>query len=297
MLLFQNVILPGFLVPALAALLGLAGARALARHRTSEPAGGALPLGLAFLAAYVAISGWPRWMPVEATQRLFFFIALATLLAAPLRRLHSGTRLAAMFAFATPAAALLLQGQIQHRWTVVQSAIWVLGLGALGVVFAAAWSQSTRTDTGSDRAVPRTTWHDALLLPTLVGCAALALGLTGSALLGQMMGALAVGCVVVGIAEFLSGRFWAPADALVWQLGVGGLLLLGFFYSELGAIPALLLAVSLVLLGGHHHGSPIPRKLLILLPALIAAAIIVYGVATAPPDPYAGYGDYGSGGL
>lgn len=288
MLIFKSVILPGVIVPALASAFALVGIRMLRRKSDSnQPIGGALPLGLAFLAAYVAISGWPRWMPVEATQRLFFFIALATLLATPLRRLGDGVRLAAMFAFATPATALLLQGQIQHRWSIVQSVIWVLFLGALGVVLAAAWSQSTRIDRSLD---PPRVWHDALLPPALVGCAALALGLTGSALLGQLMGALAVGCAIVGVAELAWRAVWAPSDGLLWQLGVGGLLLLGFFYSELGTLPAILLVVSLILLGAHQRGSSVPRKLLILLPALVAVALIAYGVITAPPDPYAGYG-------
>lgn len=294
MLILKSVILPSVIVPAIAAVIGLATARLLARRATTQIAlGGALPLGFAFLAAYVAISGWPRWMPVEATQRLFYFVAVAALLAAPLNRLGPNARLAATFAFATPATALLLQSQIQYRWTVTQSVIWVLGLGALGVILAAALAQSTRVErveANAPEGAPVGVWHDSLLHSVLAGCAAVALGLSGSALLGQLMGAIAVGCLVVGIAGFVSRAQWKPSDGLVWLLAVGGLLLLGFFYSELGALPAVLLALSLTLLGGHHPGSSLPRKLLILLPALIAVAGIGYEVFTAPPDPYAGYG-------
>lgn len=298
MLILESVILPGVVVPAAAALIGLLTARMLLGRGAARPGGpgGALPLGLAFLAAYVAISGWPRWLPVEATQRLFYFVAIAALLAAPLARLGRGVRLAAMFAFATPATALLLQGQIQHRWSIAQSVLWVAGLGALGVVLAAAWAQSTIRPFQTSHPTT-TTWHDALLRPALIGCAALALGLSGSALLGQLMGAVAVGALVIGVAEWFSRPIWLPSDALVWQLAVGGLVMLGFFYSELGALPAILLVLSLILLAAQHQGSAPPRKLLILLPALVAAGLIVYGVATAPPDPYAGYGDYGASGL
>ena len=291
MLILQNVVLPGMIVPAIAALLGLLVGRLLHRGDAAAGTGGALPLGLSFVAAYVAIAGWPRWMPVEATQRLFFFIVLAALLSAPLRRLNSGARLAAVFVLATPATALLLQAQIQHRWSGAQSAVWILALGALSVVLAAAWTQATQVAVSSRDTGPHpSVWHDAVLHAALIGSAALALGLTGSAFLGQMMGAVAIGCLVVGIAQCLGNKVWHPADGLVWLLSAGGLVLLGFFYSELGGLPAILLTASLVLLAGHHPGSSVPRKMLILLPALVAAALAVYGVVTAPPDPYAGYG-------
>ena len=76
-MLIKSFLLPGVVVPTLCAAVALAASAWWGRSgRSSALSGGSLAVGAAFLSAYVAITGWPRFPPVESTQRLFFWVAV-----------------------------------------------------------------------------------------------------------------------------------------------------------------------------------------------------------------------------
>ncbi len=284
-MLFDNIVLPSVVIPMIAALVALVLCGLLRRwqqRRASgsvvRPQGGAAALALAFASALVAMNGWPRMPPVEATQRLFVFVLLALALSYFVRKLSDGKQLATTFVLALPVLAFLLESQIEHRWSTLASVIWILSLAAVGVLLAWGWSTSivrASVETAPKGSDPL--WA-AAIRPTLLGLAALCLGLSGSALLGQLMGALAAATATVEAWQLLKKeQVWLKADALVWTVASGGLIANTFFYAELAPIPAALLVLGFTLLARNRSGAPALFRLACLLPILVAAGLVIQG--------------------
>ncbi len=318
-MLLRSLLLPGVLVPGgfalLASLVALALARSAGDHLASPQAlrrvPGTLPIAAAFAAAYVAVSGWPRFPPVEATQRLFFVVvALALVIALwSLRRdAHRLGRILTPISL-TIALLLMLESQLRHVWQGPEGPFWILGLVLFGwlVVLATARhltaASTLRALEPGESATPEPNgfwrgWRDAVMRLALIGGTAIAIGLTGSARLAQITGAIAVGALVHEfIVRLLGQRPWRASDSLVLALPVFGLLVAAHFYSALSALPAALLGLAWVLLFATGHPGRqgafgwrafIPLAALALALALAAAEFR----AKAEDDPYAGYEDY-----
>jgi hypothetical protein len=280
-MLFRNLLLPGVVVPAVVAAVGVLLA-AWARRRPAPLAAGPA-VAAAFLGAFVAMTGWPRWLPVEASQRLFFLVALAALLGLAWAwiRPAATTWIVRAVAVGVP-LVLLLKTPLEYTWSTAQAALWLTGLLAAGLALLRALE--ARFD--PDRSAP--SLLAAAVLPALLGGTAVVLGLSASARLAQLAGALAVAVVVVEVvAKLLGRRPWIRGDALPVAVGVLGLLLIGYFYAQLEPLPALLLLAAYLLLA--LPGDAWWRRLVPLLPLIVALGLVIATEMQEEEDPY---GDY-----
>jgi len=278
--LFRNLLLPTLLVPTIGACLMLL----VLRGERAERLKGAAAAALAFLSGFVALTGWPRWLPVEATQRLFFLVALAgaaAWLGDPERKRWIGWITRGLLAAALP--IWILRALIQHSWSAFESAAWTVGLVVVGLVLHGSWSTSLSTE--GDRGD-----HVAgLVRLALLGGLAATLGLSGSARLAQLTGALTCGVGVVEVgSRVLRRRPWHGGAALALATAVLGLLMIGRFYADLQPWPAILLVLAFILLGVPTGGRP-RLRLLALVPAVLALGLAVHATLNQPEDPYADY--------
>ncbi len=283
----QHILLPGVLLPSLAALLLLLLGRTLRRG----DAGAGLAVAGAFLTAFVGITNWPSWPPIDSTQRLFYLVILAALASLAASLLRQGrapwlVRIALMGLLLT----LILKSKIQHAWTKPQTALYLLPMLLLGLLLVEAWARALDSKTRADSGKGATEDRAGRLLPAMVrlailGGTAFALGLSGSARLGQLAGALACGATVVeALALLRHWRPWRQSDGLVVAVPLYGLLLIGYFYAELShwAMGFLLLA-SLAL--WIPHDSKL-RSLAPLLPLAVALSFVIYALVNKEEDPY-----------
>jgi|GEM_PF-1916433 len=282
-MLFRTLILPGVLLPALFAALAYGFSTSLARRSRATSGAGALALAAAFLTTFVALTGWPRWPPVEATQRLFFVVALAALIVWGFA-LRGRARLPWLLHAGLVALVLglVLESQIENRWSVLQSIGWLVALLVLAMVVDWALVISFRGDGIRDGLL------GILVRLAVVGGSAGVLGLSQSARLAQIAGGLACGMTVVEIAGWFERRRpWQPADAAVLNSALVGLLLAGYFYAGLTPLTAGLVLLAFLLLA-----LPQERwwaRLAPLLPLALALGIVVAAFLTEEDDPY---GDY-----
>ncbi len=191
---------------------------------------------------------------------------------------------------------LLLQSQVVHRWNTMTSALWLLGLLVLGLVFDAAFGRGLRTALEN-----RPTWRFDDLVASgvpmaLVGGSAVALGLAASARLAQLAGAIACAMLTVEvIGRMLGRRPWRPGDQTALSLTVFGLLIISFFYAQLDVLPALLLVAAFLLLALPAHS--VWTRLLPLLPFAIALGILIAAALGKEEDPYDYYGSLNAPGV
>jgi hypothetical protein len=290
--LFRSVLLPTLVAPlatASAALLVLTLGLA---ERIGDRGRAATTAAVGFLAGSVALTGWPRWPPVEAMQRLFFVVALAAALAWFIDTGRRTLSLAVLRGVLTALQlVLLLQAPMQHSWSRGESAAWLAGLFLLGLGMHWSWGSSlAREGDRPDRLA------GVVRILLLCGIAAL-LGMSGSARLAQLAGALTCGAGVVEVGSRVLGRRpWSGGAALVLVTAALGLLLAGYFYAELATWPAILAVLSCLLLGVPLGRSPASR-LLALAPLALAVGLAAHTLANEPEDPYArlfAAGDYGA---
>jgi hypothetical protein len=285
----ENLLLPGVVIPGASAAAALwLTSLADRRGRPSSAVGGALAVGVAFLSAFVAMTGWPRFPPVESTQRLFYLVALATAVGFVLGWLRQqkapwwvrGAVVGLLL-------SLMLRAPLEHTWARGEAVLWLAALFALGLGFTWAFEASCRPAGGRSDLVA------AAVRLALLGAAAVLLGLSGTARLAQLMGALACGVLVLELlARRLGRRPWLPADAMVPATAAFGLLLGGYFYASLEPWPAILLALAFVLLGvGVDRAAG--WRCLPLVPLALAVALVVSAFLAREEDPYDYYGCLG----
>lgn len=282
---FRSFLLPGVIVPMVCAAAAAAAAGWWRRQATpASLGGGAIGVGAAFVSAYVAISGWPRFPPVESTQRLFYWIALLSILAFAWGRFK---QVASPWPIRGAAVAVMLWGilraPIQNSWSFAEVGLWLGGLLAAGLAMDRALERSLAVTSG------RAALEAAAVRLAVLGGSAVLLGLSGTARLAQLMGAVACGVFVVEVLAWrLRRRAWLAGDAIVLVTVFLGLLLGGYFYAELGALPAALLICSVLLLGlGSRPGT---LRWLPLVPLLVATALVAWSFLHQEDDPYDYYG-------
>ena len=281
-MLFRQILIPSALLPLIVAL-AVAGIGTLVwRKKPDEPGRGntlaGLALAAAFVGSFLAMTGLPRWFPVEASQRLFFLMCLAGIWSVAAVSLE---RRAAILAGHTLLWALALTGLLEtplrHSWDTTQAAAWLSGLAALTALLSWSWARHFEHEE-----------HDvvkAVLRIAVLSGIALALGLSGTARMAQLCGALAAGAFAVeALGRWRGTNLWRPQHAIVPALGTTGLLLIGHFYAELAALPAGLLLLSIALFG--LRSDRWPGKLLPLLPLSAALALVVSAFLDQPEDPY-----------
>lgn len=218
-MLFKSFVLPGVLVPAAAAALAYLAVAWIRKNESSSRGGASLALAAAFLSAFVAMTGWPRLPPVGSTEWLFFLVVLAGIVG-----LEAGWRGRDRLPWVVRGVLLgfllatMLQSKLTNAWSPLESALWLVGLFAAGM--ALAWALDAHLRLDGERGDLRL----ALVRLALLGGTALVLGLSGSARLAQLAGALACGVFVVEVlARVLKRRPWLGGDAAVVSTAVSGL--------------------------------------------------------------------------
>ena len=314
-MLFQNILLPGVIVPIGVAILGGLVALFLGRMLRFDlrrPVGASLAVAGGFVAGYASLTGVPQWPPVSSTEKLPVVVALVGLFAAaavPWSQRRRATSFApeeeapralprVLFAVLCAATtAYLLQNLISNSWTALRSGLWigaaaVVGWLAFGTLHA-AFAPPFETGPGEHRSlgatavgiVARLVWGSLL-----AGC--LALG--SSAILAQYVGAAVAAIGVVEVAGVvLERRFWHPLDVLPLGLIVLALPLAGHHFADLTLWPALLVLVSILALGPRRSGAV--RQLPAIAFLIAALGLLAWAKAQEPADPYGDYYDeYGA---
>lgn len=248
-----GVALP-LIVSSAALLFGYRRSRAGAAHRHGRW-GAPLALGGGFFAGYIGIRGFPRFPPAEATEHLAYFALAAFVLGLieSARRTPWWLRWPLRAAVCVPLVLVMTRASRQHDWTAVQAAAWVVGLTlAILVAWASAASQAAR--------FPGAT--SPLILLIAAAGSSVALLLTGSLLLAQLALALTVTLFVSALAAWrrpsrLESRVESSSlpptlipsggGVSVALILLAGLLMNGYFYSELPAFATLTLFTAPVL--------------------------------------------------
>jgi hypothetical protein len=248
--------------------------------------GGALAVGGGYLAGHAALVGGPPVPPKERVDWLWCLTAAAVLvctvagLVAPRDWLRWGLR-----APLGGAVLVLLLLPFLKTWGRGETTVWLAGLGAAGLVL---WA-------GLDAVAARGPGIGAPLLLVLLALgSSLVLLLSGSAVYGQLGLAL-----TAALAGSLVAACWAPSllppRGLATVVGVllSGLWLLGYFYAEVPAVSAALLAAALPA-AALVQVRPVRKRLrpwqavllgvLVLLVPVTAAVVTAY--SASPPDPY-----------
>lgn len=269
MFLFQQF-LPGLLVAALlsGALLGIS-----AWGWKGNAWGAAAALGAGYIGGHVMVAGWPHLPPSEATQWLVWF-AVITPLAAVLDAALRPRAQVRGWLWAIGCAgllALLLLPKFHHEWTVPRGLLWVAGLSA-GVVLLSWCLEQVEQRQASPMTLP-------LLLTIIAAGTSAALILSGSMLLSHFAGGLAAALGAIFAFTFLPPRMRLPGRGLVPVAAVllVGLWSSGYFYAELPAASALLLAlapaIGLFMSRGNRDS--------VLIQAVTASALVLVAVLIA----------------
>jgi hypothetical protein len=237
--------------------------------------------GLGYACGHLMATGWTGFPPVDTTNWLPYF-ALAAALLGVIHETSSPpawVRLLAFALFSAGAMALLLIPKLQREWTFGQGLLWIgclaVGTVALGVVCD-----------GLCRYPPTPVATPVFLLIPCAG-AAVALMLSGSILLGQLAAVLAAaifGSVIPGLRHLTIGEGIAPVFATL----LSALLVSGYFFAELPAPSALLLAVAPAL--ALVRTGKLPVLWAVAVRAGLVAAVIVIALIAAflasPPLEY-----------
>jgi hypothetical protein len=200
---------------------------------------GAVAIGAGYVAGHVLAAGWPSFPPRSATHWLFWFAVIGVIVAVAdtLVRPKETVRLITWAIISTIACRLILQPKFSYAWGAAEGWLWVFAI-ALGVVALTCCLDL----------IERRPFGPATLFSvTTVLCAGtcIALMLSGSLLLGQLaciLSAIAATCFLLIIA--VTVLFHPSGAAAPLSLVCAGLWLSGFFYAELPASSALLLALA-----------------------------------------------------
>lgn len=237
-----DAVLYGVLLPSLLAAAVLTGAvrgrTGEARERAAEIA---LPLAaaLGFIAAWTGINGVPPWPPVIAAQWIPFAAlgaaaASATLAAFMKPETGAPAHAGAGAAILAAGVYLTVKPLLDNSWE--GPSRWMLpaatfGLSALYVILARTVSMREGDATGLSA------------FAATSGAGAAAFGLSGSAMLAQLSGALATVCGTLCLLLLKggpkSGSFALPAGLVAAMVAANA-----YFYSELPVPAALILAAS-----------------------------------------------------
>ena len=271
-----------------------------------------LAIGLAYLAGHLEITGWVTFPPADTTNWLPYFAFATAVLAAlfspaslfpegrasarPGReesppsetearrgrvsdgvlKLPAWARVLIFAVVSAGALRLLLKPKFQYGWSLGEGWLWVVCL-AFALVLSAVILDALGRRPATAVEMP------AFLLITCAGTFG-ALMLSGSILLGQfaaVLGAAVFGSLVFTARKVALGRGIVP----VFSLLLGALLVSGYFFAELPAASAVLLAFASVL-ALVPIGTPSKllsfavRTALVALPILVA---LVLAFRSSPP--------------
>ncbi len=283
------IITPALVPAAIAFVCLLVSWRAWRRRSLAAEGhwGGAAALALGFLSAYLILVSWPQMPPKKAMDWMPYLVLIAGV--AGVTQRYWGKRWYARFSLNLLLGALfagvLLRSYLQNTWDRVEGIIWIAGLAAATTILRNTLERLATKRTGAS--LP-------LSLCLFSAVSSVAYTLSGSALLGQLTGALAA---VFGAAILLA--WWAPGLSLaagtltVFAPVYVGLLIQAHFYSELPLISAVLLYLTPFLLWLGEA-----RRVYYMKPwkaALTRLAIIAGPLCIALWIVYSAMAQYGAG--
>ena len=242
---------------------------------------GPLAIGLAYFSGHLAITGWMSFPPADTTNWLPYFALAAAVLGAScgVLPIKAWARVLIFALVSAGALRLLLKPKFQYGWPLGEGWLWVAclvcALGFLAVILDAL---ARRAVTAAE--IP------AILLIVSAGAFG-GLMLSGSILLGQFAAVLAgavFGSLVFTIRRVNLGRGIVP----VFSLLVGALLVSGYFFAELPASSAALIAFApaIALLPINMPSKLVAfgiRAALVSVPAIVA---LVLAFRSSPPLSY-----------
>jgi hypothetical protein len=237
-------LLLGLLVPALVCGAFIAAASrpgpdgGPARGQRGGQWGGLVGLTLGYLIAHVTVAGWPPLRPVDVTDWLppvavlSTSVGLVALLWPRAAALHWCLR----FAAASGAVVVVTLPMIRHTWSPAQSVILPTGLVPALLLTWASLDGLARRASGAGL---------ALTLLVVAGAGSVALVLSRTAKLGQLVAALAAMAVAaLVVAWWKRGSSLGAGAAGTTAVLLGYLWIEGHLYAELPASSAVLLAAA-----------------------------------------------------
>ena len=277
----------GVMLPAV-----ISGVVLLIGNRAGEGSGrrwaSSLAIGLACIGGYWGVIGLPPFLPIEASQWLFYLVGVAIVVGGlnGSSRVPAWVRWTLNLLLVALTSWLLVRPLLQYSWQGVGGILRLVGV--IGG-FLAFWFFLHRLLLSASAAV----WNTATLC-IIATTTSVVLVLSGSALLGQLGGVLtaSVGAVVV-LAWRLPAISLARSGTAVIAIWLGGLLLAGYLYAAVPITSLILLILSPAAAWvGHlpYFKSARPwQRALVQLAAVSAPAILAVVLAI---DISAG-GDYG----
>ena len=226
-----------------------------------------LVLGLGWMGGYRAVTGgWPPLPPLDASGWLFWLAGVLGVGGALLPSVRPALRLGLAIGLSAPVLYGILAARVHYAWTPVVAGLWIGGL-------ALAFGACTAVNAAVALKLPPRPALASLLVTT--GGAAVALGTTGSLLLGGLGAVLAAEMAVLLVRPSEAG---VRAARIVAMPVLFGAVVIGGFYSALpvGSAALLLLAPMGALVVGRAR-----PWLGVLACALLALAAIGVGLAQA----------------
>ena len=263
-------LLKGVLVPVLASVLVY-----YASRRFLDKATGAVSVTVGFLAGHFALVGWSGLPPGDASHWLFFLVPLLLMITLTTANLSRPLQFLIALAFLAGSLIFMLRAMIDFHWqSTLVAILWIGCLALTGCLLGAGLRFLACPDQGG-RWIR---WH----LVWILSLTAISLGLTGSALLAQLTGAMAA--ALGPLALLPKDRLHAgSALTALAALAVTCFAILGYFYSKLPAYAAILLiliALAPLLLPKKVRSRPgfaglWPRIVTTAVPGLILIVMLI----------------------
>lgn len=253
--------------------------------KSASRCAGAIAIGAGYVTGHVLAAGWSPFPPRHATHWLFWYAVIGVIAAAvdTLVRPKGTVRLVTWAIICTIACRLILQPKFSYAWSAGEGWLWVFAIALGVVVLTSCLDLVERRPFGTATLFSLTT--------VLCGGACVALILSGSLLLGQLaciLSAIAATCFLLIIA--VAAPFHPSGAAVPLSLICAGLWLSGFFYAELPAASALLLAlapsVALLPVGKKSHSEARVLAYRIAFVTVPVAIAVVLALHASPPLDY-----------
>jgi hypothetical protein len=206
--------------------------------RESGHWGGAVAMGAGTITGYVFLLGTPLPIPDDAMDWLPHIALLTTIVGLSQRWWGSKlyTSVPVLFVLSAVVLSLQFRNKIRLDWQGAEIALWLAGLSTAFAI--SAWNLEQLADRRTGASMP---------LAMLVWCAAgsVLLMLSGSTLLGQLMGAMAAVFAGAVLLSWWNKGFTLTRGAMsVLAILYGSLLAQGYFYAETPAASAMVAAAA-----------------------------------------------------
>ena len=238
--LFFGVLLPAVVCGGLSALVGYFWLSH--REKTYLQWLAVAALGIGYIVGYLGLEGWPSVPPREGIHWLFYSAAGA-MIAGCFWHISRWWRLIAQLALSIVIPRLLLNSMFRYTWGQLEGIVWWACIAVAILIF---WQLVQQSFTGLPAGA-----SGPFVYFGLSGGTALLLALSGSLRLAQHAGILVALFAAIWILTLVLQRgansrwqAFSPGVSPVVTLLFAGLWMNGYFYAEVPAASAILLAVS-----------------------------------------------------